>query len=58
MKIAMMKREVNVILFVAKVLLTLGIKKFCPEYKNLMLFYQNLWKSITQPNKIPAVITR
>ena len=58
MKIAMMRKEVNVILFVAKVLLTLGIKKCCPEYKNLIQFYQNLWKSIMQPNKIPAVITR
>ena len=57
MKSAMMTREINAIRFVAKVSLTLGIKKFCPEYKNLARFCQNLYRSVTQPSKIPAFIT-
>ena len=42
MKIALMTKEINAIRFVAKVSLTPGIKKICPEYKNLVRFYQNL----------------
>ena len=57
MRSAMMTREINAIRFVAKVSLTLGIKKFCPEYKNLARNCQILYRSITQPSLIPAFVT-